>query len=180
MSINNEKLKYAIFQTAWGFFGLLGTKTHLLRTTLPEKTPARAGNLLLKGLEAAESKSYMKPLQKAVIAYYIGTYDGDFSGFPIDISGLPPFSAKILKTCRKIKPGKTLSYSQLAKAAGSPKAARAAGRALAKNPMPLIIPCHRIIGQNGKLTGFSAAGGIKTKQKMLALEKAPDPDPFLI
>ena len=90
----------------------------------------------------------------------------------VDISAMPPFSRRALEACAKIPFGKTMSYGELARAAGSPKAARAAGAALAANPMPIVIPCHRVIAASGKLTGYSAPGGLAVKRALLRHEGA--------
>ena len=76
-----------------------------------------------------------------------------------------------MTACRDIRFGQTVSYGRLAEMAGKPGAARAVGRALAKNPLPLIIPCHRVICANGKIGGFSAPGGVTLKKRLLQLEQ---------
>lgn len=86
----------------------------------------------------------------------------------IDLHGTV-FQKKVLNELQKVPYGKTISYGELAKKAGSPKAARAVGAVNASNPVPIIIPCHRVIGSNGKLTGFG--GGLDVKEKLLALEQ---------
>ncbi|WP_202812882.1 methylated-DNA--[protein]-cysteine S-methyltransferase [Endomicrobium proavitum] len=83
----------------------------------------------------------------------------------------PPFYVKVWKECFNIPAGKTLTYLQLAKKIGAPKAARAVGTALSKNPFAPVVPCHRVIRTDGKMGGFSAKGGIKLKLKMLDYEK---------
>ena len=83
----------------------------------------------------------------------------------------PPFYVKVWKACAKICAGKTLTYGQLAAKIGSPKAARAVGMALSKNPFAPIVPCHRVLRSDGKMGGFSAKGGIKLKEKMLKYER---------
>ncbi|MDR2191577.1 MAG: MGMT family protein [Endomicrobium sp.] len=83
----------------------------------------------------------------------------------------PPFYVKVWKACADIPAGKTLTYAKLAAKIGSPNAARAVGTALSKNPFAPIVPCHRVIRSDGKMGGFSAAGGIKLKEKMLKYEK---------
>ncbi|MDR2772387.1 MAG: MGMT family protein [Elusimicrobiota bacterium] len=88
----------------------------------------------------------------------------------------PDFYRKVWKECFKIKAGKTLSYSQLAKKIGMPKAARAVGNALGKNPFAPIIPCHRVIRKDGQMGGFSADGGISLKKQILEYEKATGKD----
>ncbi|MDR1942021.1 MAG: MGMT family protein [Endomicrobium sp.] len=83
----------------------------------------------------------------------------------------PPFFVKVWKACFNIPAGKTLTYGELAVKIGSPKAARAVGMALSKNPFAPAVPCHRVIRSDGKMGGFSAKGGIKLKEKMLKYEK---------
>ena len=88
----------------------------------------------------------------------------------LDWHGVSAFQQKVLRHCYKIKPACTMTYGELADKVGSPGAARAVGGAMAKNRWPLLIPCHRVVGSNGKMTGYSGVGGIDTKQKLLALE----------
>jgi methylated-DNA-[protein]-cysteine S-methyltransferase len=170
--------KYTIFKTNWGYFGLVTNKKGLLRTCLP--APARLWRgpcpgrkiierRLLVGLDNPQfEKNLLKPLQAQIIAYFEGRpakLDA-----PLALNRLSPFTQKVLAACRKIPPGKTVSYSQLAGMIGKPRASRAVGSALAKNPIPLIIPCHRIIHSDSSLGNFSAFGGTSTKKKLLALE----------
>jgi O-6-methylguanine DNA methyltransferase len=89
-----------------------------------------------------------------------------------DMQKYPSFFIKVWKACYMIPAGSTITYSELAKKIGSPKAARAVGRALSKNPYAPLIPCHRVIRADGKMGGYSARGGIKAKQKMLDYEKS--------
>ena len=90
---------------------------------------------------------------------------------PISLKGLPPFTTKVLLELKKIPFGTTTTYQELASLVGNPKAARAVGNACARNPMLLVIPCHRVLGSNG-LGGFSA-GGIEVKKLLLTFEKRP-------
>ena len=89
---------------------------------------------------------------------------------PLDLEGQPPFRTKVLRACAKIPFGKVLTYSALAANAGSPNAARAAGGAMAHNPIALIIPCHRVVGSDNGLHGFSSPGGLKAKAILLRHE----------
>jgi methylated-DNA-[protein]-cysteine S-methyltransferase len=89
---------------------------------------------------------------------------------PIDISLLTPFRQQVLQLTLQIPYGSSTSYGELAKKAGSPNAARAVGGALGANPIPIIIPCHRVLASTGALTGFSGAGGILMKENLLTLE----------
>jgi O-6-methylguanine DNA methyltransferase len=88
----------------------------------------------------------------------------------------PSFYIKVWKACLDIPAGKTLTYKQLAEKIGSPKAYRAVGMALSKNPFAPIIPCHRVIRSDGKIGGYSATGEVKKKMKMLQYEKKTGKD----
>jgi methylated-DNA-[protein]-cysteine S-methyltransferase len=167
----NEQLKYAIFPVRWGYFGLLGTEKALLRSCLPARSADAVKTHLLKGISRVEADSKMSPqLQQKISAYFKGTCV-DFSNERVDLSQFSPFARRVLLTCRKIKYGKTTTYGRLAKMARSPHAARSVGNILAKNPLPLIIPCHRIIRNDAQIGGFSAPQGTKLKQKLINLEK---------
>ncbi len=88
----------------------------------------------------------------------------------LDWAGVSEFHREVLRLCHAIPVGETLTYGQLAKLAGSPHAARAVGGAMARNRWPLIVPCHRVVGSSGKLTGYSGEGGLKTKHWLLEHE----------
>jgi methylated-DNA-[protein]-cysteine S-methyltransferase len=89
---------------------------------------------------------------------------------PLDLDALPEFQRRVLAELRRIPRGRVLSYSAVARAAGKPLAARAAARVLASNPWPLACPCHRVVAKDRTLRGFSAGGGVKTKQYLLSIE----------
>ena len=89
---------------------------------------------------------------------------------PLDLAGQTPFRTKVLRECARIPFGRVLTYGELAGKAGSPKASRAAGGAMAHNPIALIIPCHRVVGSDKGLHGFSSPGGLKTKAILLSHE----------
>jgi len=114
--------------------------------------------------------SRKKMWQKAIDRFFVS---GDF-GIPwdeLDTAGWTFFQREIRRACSHIKPGSQWTYQQLATHAGFPKAARAAGRAMATNPIPLVIPCHRVVGAKGALTGYSGGDGIPTKRWLLDHEQ---------
>jgi methylated-DNA-[protein]-cysteine S-methyltransferase len=92
---------------------------------------------------------------------------------PLDLDGLTDFQKKVLAACQEIPYGQTLTYADLAQKVGAPlSASRAVGMVMATNPLPLIIPCHRVVGRDGKLHGYAGAGGVETKAWLLRLEGA--------
>jgi methylated-DNA-[protein]-cysteine S-methyltransferase len=102
-------------------------------------------------------------------------FAGERKSFTIkaDLAGMPPFYRRVLEACAKVPFGTVTTYKDLAAAAGSPNAARAAGSALASNPCLIVIPCHRVVGTNG-LGGFSAPGCLAAKRKLLGHEGVTD------
>jgi methylated-DNA-[protein]-cysteine S-methyltransferase len=97
----------------------------------------------------------------------------DLRELPLDEHGIDELRRAVHAATREIPPGTTRTYGQVARAIGRPDGARDVGAALARNPYPVIVPCHRVVAANGALTGFSAPGGIATKRRMLELEGAP-------
>ncbi len=169
-----KDLKYAIFNTDWGFFGLLANNEGVLRTTLPMKNIKDAKKYLLVGMfrGAKEKKTLLSTLQKNITDYYKRSCeDFEKSGFSLSLPQLSNFSRKVLQACKEIPLGEKITYSQLAKNAGFTNASRAAGSIQKKNPVPLLIPCHRVVRADGKIGNFSAPGGSRTKKQMLEHEK---------
>jgi methylated-DNA-[protein]-cysteine S-methyltransferase len=94
----------------------------------------------------------------------------DFSDLAVEFGPLSAFQRRVYRRCRQIPHGQTLTYGRLAQLAGSPRAARAVGSCMARNRVPLIVPCHRVIGSGGALGGYSAPGGVRLKRRLLQLE----------
>lgn len=103
-------------------------------------------------------------------AYAAGGYD-EFHDVRIALDGLTAFQRRLLECCRRIPYGTTLSYAELATRAGCPRAVRAVGNCMAGNRIPLIVPCHRVIRADGRLGGYSAPGSLRTKRRLLELER---------
>lgn len=129
-------------------------------------------NTRLSSIRFIESKNGLNEKKTFKATFELEQYfSGERKEFScdVDISGLPLFTQKVLEELRKIKYGETITYSGLAKRIGS-RAYRAVGRALASNPIPIVIPCHRVVAKNG-IGGFSA--GVDIKKKLLELEGMP-------
>lgn len=174
-------LCYAVFRTKWGYFGLAGTGEAVCRTYLPVPRRDAAERGLLLGLTSAGEASspdttFMRDLQRRIIAYYEGEPVDFRTDPPVSLDRISPFARRILLACRSIGVGEISTYSKLAATIGSPRAARAVGGVMARNPIPLIIPCHRVLRADGSLAGFSAPGGTTTKQRMLHHERTATRD----
>lgn len=117
------------------------------------------------------SRRFAESLKRRLSDFAEGEAD-DLLDIPVADDDWTPFQRRVLNRCRRIPYGETLAYAELAAAAGSPGAARAVGRAMATNPVPLVIPCHRVVGSSGDLRGFSAVGGLGCKRHLLDLEKS--------
>jgi len=165
-----EGLTGAIIETDLGFIGLVLSEQGIARLILPRSTAAEARAALraeysgLKMLDAAQLPEYADALRR----YARG--EAESFNFSFDLRGLTEFQQAALRAAYAIPYGETRTYKQLAEAVGRPKAARAIGGAMAKNPIPLMIPCHRVIAVNGSLTGYSGPGGLDTKRRLLQLE----------
>ena len=103
----------------------------------------------------------------------LGGGSPDLSDVPLDERGIDELRRAVYAATRVIPPGTTRTYGEVARAIGRPDGARDVGAALARNPCPILVPCHRVVAANGALTGFSAPGGLATKRRMLELEGAP-------
>ena len=167
-----KAIKYTVFKTRWGYFGLAGTEKGLLRSHLPASRYGQVRCRLLAGLSDSRfQKDFFKPVQQQIVFYFEGG-SVDFSkNIPLELDVFSNFVRLVLTACRGIRFGQTSSYGELAKKLGRPTISRAVGGALAKNPLPLIIPCHRVICGDGKIGGFSAPGGKDLKARLLRQEQ---------
>jgi methylated-DNA-[protein]-cysteine S-methyltransferase len=135
------------------------------------ESQSRLDAYLLRLQAAVEPNQKMiQPYAKEMTEYLKGKCR-DFT-IPIDWSTLKPFQLKALKAVYAIPYGKTQTYADIAAQIGHPNAYRAVGRANATNPMPLVIPCHRVIGTDGKLHGYGGGNGLPTKEWLLKMESA--------
>jgi len=162
--------RYTILRTRFGSAGIVAADKGLSRIVLTGKNMEGFHRLICKLIpEAQYEKQLLPSLQRQLKDY--------FSGKPVhfrvklDLSSLADFQRKVLQACARIEYGQTISYGELAGRIGKPKAARAVGGALARNPIPIVIPCHRVIAGDGSMGGFSAEQGIKLKRQLLKMEQ---------
>jgi methylated-DNA-[protein]-cysteine S-methyltransferase len=178
-------MPWTLFETSLGTCGLAWSDEGITSVQLPERTRAATQERLLAKAatpgERATSRSTPDWVMNA-IAYVQDHLDGrsqDLSALPLDLSDVTPFHAKVYRALQKVPAGSTITYGDLARTAGSAGASRAIGRAMAQNPLPLFVPCHRVLAAGGKPGGFSAYGGLVTKDRILTIEGWTAPVPPL-
>jgi methylated-DNA-[protein]-cysteine S-methyltransferase len=164
--------QYALFDTPIGPCGVAWSGHRLTRLQLPESD--QTGTERRLGASGADRDALAPPpeVERAIadVRRYLAGEPIDFRAIALDLDGVSPFHRKVYDAARSVGWGETASYADLARIAGSPAAARAVGQAMARNPVAIIIPCHRILASGGKLGGFSAFGGRSRKECLLALE----------
>ncbi len=170
-----------IFNTKWGWVGLAATERGVAAVVLPKPTRRAVERELMSGrslngvgayggtpirTEAAIAAYHLRAARAAVNAYL----DGKARTFelPLDLDGQPRFRVKVWKALQRIPYGRVRSYGWVARKIGKPRAARAVGAACGANPVPLLVPCHRVVAGDGSLGGFS--GGLSNKKRLLKLE----------
>ena len=162
-----RELKYITFNTNLGWIGILGSAKGLRRTTLPQRSVQEAGQLLGDGIYYATWSPHVFNDLIERLRTYLG---GRKVTFPdeLDLSGATAFQRQVWEITRLIPYGETRSYTWVAEQCKRPGTARAVGQALARNPLPIIVPCHRVVASDGKLGGYS--GGLNIKRYLLWLE----------
>jgi methylated-DNA-[protein]-cysteine S-methyltransferase len=177
---------YRIYPSAIGFFALVWTSEGLCALIFPEheregverSLKARFPDAIEAGSKTAGGATQLVPswigeaatrLQAQLTGADVDLSDASLE-LPLDLSKIPDFHARIYRAARKLRRGQTVTYGELAREAGSPLAARAVGQAMAKNPLPLIVPCHRVLAAGGRIGGFTAPGGLGSKRHLLWLE----------
>jgi methylated-DNA-[protein]-cysteine S-methyltransferase len=147
---------------------------HVIGAALPERSDAEARRHLgrrFPGAVEADPPVFILDAVGAIRDLLSGK-PADLSSIPVDLTGFAEFERRVYDAACAIPPGEVRTYGDLARDLGSPGAARAIGRALGRNPVPIVIPCHRILASAGGSGGFSAPGGVTTKLKMLDIEGA--------
>jgi len=162
-------IKYAVVRTKFGWVGLGGSEAGLILVTLPKSSRKVALSEIKEFADdAIEGTSAFDDLPYRLQRYFVG----EEVSFPdsLDLSGATAFHRDVWNATRSIPYGETRTYAWVAQQIGSSQACRAVGGALARNPFPIIVPCHRVVASNGNLGGFS--GGLAMKRRLLELEAA--------
>ena len=166
-----DEIGATICQTAFGWVGIAWSERGLVALCLPRASEAEALSRLPAG--SATAPVAAPGLDVATLVAKLQAYfEGDAVDFdePLDDTIGTDFQRRVWTITRAIPRGQTLTYSQIARQAGAPGAARAVGQSMARNPWPIVVPCHRVLGSDGSLTGFG--GGVDMKRRMLEMEGA--------
>lgn len=169
-----QAIGYTLFDTPVGRCGIAWSERGIVSVKLPEGDDARTIARLKRSGAQAEDMQPNADVQRAIAAIQ-SLLEGariDLSSVAVDLDGVPEFNRQVYAIVREIPPGRTLTYGDIAKQLGDAQLSRAVGQAMGQNPVPIVVPCHRVVAAGGKSGGFSAPGGSRTKLKMLAIERA--------
>jgi methylated-DNA-[protein]-cysteine S-methyltransferase len=181
-------LSATLFETPLGACGLAWSERGLVALELPGPDPASTGARLRErvGVDPSEdepARTLPAPVRDAVdrLRRFLAGAPVALDGLTLDLGRATDFERRVYAALRAVPRGRTCTYGDLASAAGEPRAARAVGRAVGANPLPVLIPCHRVLAAGGRPGGFSAPGGLATKARLLALEgvQLPGREPTL-
>jgi methylated-DNA-[protein]-cysteine S-methyltransferase len=166
---------YTLFTTAVGTCGIAWGAQGIVGVQLPESNPSATLSRLLRKEGGNASPGQPPPEVQQTVENIVALLAGaprDLQHARLDLGQVPEFYRRVYEIVRQIPPGQTLTYGEVAARCGDPGAARTVGQAMARNPFPIIVPCHRVLAAQGKNGGFSAHGGVTTKLKLLAIEGA--------
>src|SRR5882672_7075087 len=165
---------FAIFATAIGPCGIVWGARGITGVQLPMGSEDKTRNRIRQRDADVTEAPPTAEVQRAIggILELLAGKPNDLADVVLDLDGVPEFNRGVYDIARKIPPGKTMTYGDIAKKLGSVELSRDVGQALGRNPCPIVVPCHRVLAAGGKPGGFSANGGVATKLKMLAIEGA--------
>jgi methylated-DNA-[protein]-cysteine S-methyltransferase len=172
-------VSFTIFETMIGACGIAWGERGIVAVQLPEANEQKTRTRLQRRFPEAREIPPTPEVQRAIegIVALLRGEASDLSAVVLDVEDLPAFNRRVYEVARAIPPGATLSYGEIAARLGEPpQAARDVGQALGQNPIPIIVPCHRVLAANGKPGGFSASGGVTTKLRLLTIEGAKTSD----
>ena len=168
---------FTLFATPIGHCGIAWGENGIVGLWLPESEEKRTRARLLRRIPSAVEKAPPPDVRGAIaeIAALLSGDRRDLSAIALDFDGVPDFPRRVYELARSIPPGETLTYGEIARRLGDPRRAREVGQALARNPFPIVVPCHRVLAAQGRSGGFSAPGGVSTKLRLLEIEGARAP-----
>jgi methylated-DNA-[protein]-cysteine S-methyltransferase len=173
--MTRSDIRFALFDTTLGTCGIAWGERGIASTRLPEPSQAQARARLLRQFSGAQEAAPTTEVADAIdgIVALLDGRQSDLTFVSLDMDDVPAFDRRVYEIARTIPAGSVLTYGEIATRLGAPREARAVGQALGHNPFAIVVPCHRVVAAGGKLGGFSAPGGVRTKQRLLAIEGAP-------
>jgi methylated-DNA-[protein]-cysteine S-methyltransferase len=173
-----ETAEFALFDTALGRCAVVAGPAGLLGVLLPSSEERVMRGRIAKLYPYAVERAPRGPVADAVVRIQelLALGEADLSPIVLDFARIGPFEAQVYEIAREVPPGRTITYGEIARRIGDVAESRRVGQALGRNPWPIVVPCHRVLGADGKAGGFSAPGGVDTKLRMLALERARTTD----
>jgi methylated-DNA-[protein]-cysteine S-methyltransferase len=165
---------FALFETPIGACGVAWNSRGITGLQLPEASAAGTRARLRRRC-AGTVEGEPPPGVRRAIDRVLALLEGeavDLGDIALDLEAAPDFHRKVYEVARTIPPGQTMTYGEIAKKLGVPYEAREVGQALGRNPVAIIVPCHRVLAADGKMGGFSANGGVATKRRILEIEGA--------
>jgi methylated-DNA-[protein]-cysteine S-methyltransferase len=170
----NPAAGYCLFDTALGRCAIAWRGERVRAFALAAADDAATIKQLERRLPGCAPALPPEPVAAAIgaVQRLLEGEPADLADVAVDLDGVPDFERRIYALLRAVPPGATITYGELAAQAGSPGAARAVGAAMGRNPIPVIIPCHRVLAGGGRAGGFSAPGGVSTKFRLLEIERA--------
>ena len=166
-------MRYRLLDTALGPMAIGWTDRGISRVLLPGDT-AEEMRARLEKASGVEDAGGQPEITARILAYAEGAND-NFADVELDLAGIPQVNRRIYEHIRELAWGETTTYGAVARWLGDVALSRAVGGAMGANPIPLIVPCHRVLAADGRTGGFSSPGGVRAKMEMLALEKAASP-----
>ena len=162
-----------VFPTRFGWVGVVSSRRGVRRTTLPQAAPADCMSIMGREVDGSiDSPAEVAALRDRIEAYFEGERIG-FEDEAVDLGDASSFLRASWEACLAIPYGETRTYKWLAEQAGRPRAPRAAGQAMARNWLPIVVPCHRVVASDGSLHGFGrGASQLDLKQRLIELEAA--------
>ena len=165
---------FALFDTPIGTCSLVWKGETVVGLRLPESSAAATRTRIKRRWPDAGEQAPPAAMQKIIdrVLALLAGKSIDLSDIPLDFGTAPEFHRRAYEIARAIPPGQTMTYGEIAKRLGMPHESREVGQAMGKNPIAIIMPCHRVLGADGKMGGFSANGGVATKRRILEIEGA--------
>lgn len=165
---------FALFETPIGPCAIAWTATGIAGLQLPGADAAATRERFLRRFPEAAEAAVPPGVRRAMdrILALLSGEKIDLADLPLDLDAVPEFHRRVYEIARGTPPGHTTTYGEIARRLGAPEAAREVGQALGRNPIAIIVPCHRVLAADGRMGGFSATGGVATKRRILEIEGA--------